>query len=162
MNPDVDPATTDVSKHDKERKLKEQLTKELSATQTKELKHDVLKFIDDWRLTVIQRVGSIVNSKEEASKHLDQAEAPRGTEHAPPDTKVNPESSDPPGRPKHAADEMLRRHFPPVDTPLANLPESKKDTHTALYSSSVTFPRALHSSLTCSTSLYDIILPSLS
>ena len=126
MNPDVDPGTTDVAKHDKERKLKEQLSKELSAPQTKELKQAVLKFIDSWRLTVIQRVGSIVNSKEEASMHLDKAKAPSGTTHAPADTKINPTPSEPPKTSKHAADEALRRHFPPIATPLDGLEESKK------------------------------------
>jgi len=126
MNPEIDPGTTDVAEHDKERKLREQLNKELSASQTRETKQAALKFIDTWRLTVIQRVGSIVNSKEEASKHLDQAKAPRGTEHAPPDSKIDPVSSDVSSPPKHAADEKLRRHFPPVATPLAQLEESKK------------------------------------
>lgn len=126
MNPDVDPATTDVAKHDKQRKLKEQLAKELSSEKTKDLREAALKFIDTWRLTVIQRVGSIVNSAEEASKHLKQAKAPHGTSHQPQDTKIHPDSSELPKTPKHAADETLRRAFPPVATPLADLAESKK------------------------------------
>ena len=126
MNSDVDPATTDVAKHDKERKLREQLNKELGAPQTRELKQAALKFIDTWRLTVVQRVGSIVNSKEEASMHLDQAKAPKGTAHLPPDTKIDPVPSKPPKTSNNAADETLRSHFPPVATPLAELEESKK------------------------------------
>ncbi len=126
MNPDIDPGTIDVAKHDKERKLREQLNKELSDPHTRVMKQAALQFIDTWRLTVIQRVGSIVNSKEEASMHLEQAKAPKGTQHAPPDSKINSVPTDISRTPKHAADETLRRHFPPVATPLAELEESKK------------------------------------
>lgn len=126
MNPDIDPGTTDVAKHDKERKLKEQLTKELGSHQTKELKQEALKFMDAWRLTVIQRVGSIVNSKEDAVEHLHKASVPAGAVHSPPDTKVDSVPSDPTKTPKSAADETLKSHFPPVETPLASLEAKKK------------------------------------
>ena len=126
MNPDIDPGTTDVAKHDKERKLKEQLAKELASQQTRELKQEALKFMDAWRLTVIQRVGSMVNSKEEAAEHLHKASVPEGAVHSPPDTKVDPVPSDPAKAPKSAADETLKSHFPPVETPLASLEDKKK------------------------------------
>lgn len=126
MNPDVDPGSTDVSKHDKERKLKEQLIKELGSQPTKELKQEVMKFIDAWRLTVIQRVGSVVNSKEEAAEQLHQAPAPEGAVHSASDTKIDPAESERPKTPRSTADETLKSRFPPVDTPLANLEDKKK------------------------------------
>ena len=58
--------------------------------------------------------------------HLHQAKAPSGTAHAPQDTKINPVLSEASETPKHATDKTLRRQFPPVATPLAELPESKK------------------------------------
>ncbi|KAG7008160.1 hypothetical protein G7Y79_00007g022850 [Physcia stellaris] len=126
MNPDVDPATSDVAQLDKERKFREQQRKELSNEKTQEMKKESLKFIDQWRLHVIQRVGSIVNSKEEASSHLQQASAPDNTVHSPSDTKINPSPSDPTKSIKSAAEDKLSSLFPPIATPLADMDEPKK------------------------------------
>lgn len=126
MNPDVDPATSDVAQLDKERKFREQQRKELSNQNMQELKKESLKFIDQWRLHVIQRVGSIVNSKEEASSHLQQASAPDSTVHSPSDTKINPSPSDPTKPVKSVAEDKLSSLFPPISTPLAEMDEPKK------------------------------------
>lgn len=126
MNPDVDPATSDVAQHDKERKFREQQRKELSGPKMQELKKESLRFVDQWRLHVIQRVGSIVNSKEEASSQLQQASAPEGTSHSPSDTKIDPSPSDPPKSPTNAAENKLSSLFPPIATPLADMDEPKK------------------------------------
>ena len=126
MNPDVDPATSDVAQLDKERKFKEQQRKELSAQKMQELKKESLRFIDQWRLHVIQRVGSIVNSKEEASSQLQQASAPESAAHSPPDTKIDPTPSNHPELPTSAAEDKLTSLFPPIATPLAHMDEPKK------------------------------------
>ena len=126
MNPDVDPATSDVAQLDKERKFREQQRKELSAQKMQDLKRESLRFIDQWRLQVIQRVGSIVNSKEEASSQLEQASAPEGASHSPSDTKIDPSPSDPPKSPTTAADDKLSSLFPPIATPLADMEQPKK------------------------------------
>ena len=126
MNPNVDPATSDVAESDKERKFIEQQRKELNSQKMQELKKESLKFIDQWRLHVIQRVGSIVNSKEEASSQLEQASAPESAAHSPPDTKINPSPSDTPQSPTSAAQDKLTTLFPPITTPLAEMDEPKK------------------------------------
>ena len=126
MNPDVDPATSDVAQLDKERKFKEQQRKELSAQKMQELKKESLRFIDQWRLHVIQRVGSIVNSKEEASSQLQQASAPESAAHSPPDTKIDPTPSNPLELPTSAAEDKLTSLFSPIATPLADMDEPKK------------------------------------
>ncbi|KAL9004842.1 MAG: hypothetical protein Q9188_002361 [Gyalolechia gomerana] len=114
----TDPATVDVSKLDREKKLKEQRQKELSAPKMRELKEDSLRFIDQWRTNVIERIGSIVNSKEEATSQLHSAPAKTPTNHAHTDTKVDPVSPH-----SEAADTALKDIFPPIDTPLSSLEE---------------------------------------
>lgn len=103
---------------DQEKKLKEQRQKELSAPKMKELKEDALRFIDQWRTNVIERIGSIVNSKEEASSQLHSAPAKVNTSHTTADKKIDPVSAEP-----QAADTALRELFPPIDTPLSSLEE---------------------------------------
>lgn len=126
MNPDVDPATSDVAQLDKDRKFREQQRKELSAQKMQDLKKESLRFVDQWRLHVIQRVGSIVNSAEEASSHLEQASAPANATHSPSDTKIDPSPSHPPKSPKTVAEDQLTSLFPPIATPLADMDEPKK------------------------------------
>ena len=126
MNPDVDPATSDVAQLDKDRKFREQQRKELSVQKMQDLKRESFKFVDQWRLQVIQRVGSIVNSKEEASSHLEHASAPEDATHTPSDTKIDPSPSDSEKSPQSAAEDQLTSLFPPIATPLADMDEPKK------------------------------------
>ncbi|KAL8740523.1 MAG: hypothetical protein Q9190_006793 [Brigantiaea leucoxantha] len=121
MNVHVNPGSADVSKYDQEKKLKIQREKELSAPKMKELKQDTLNFIDDWRSSVIERVGSIVNSEETASSQLNSAEAKETPVHATQDRKIDPESSDAP-----AAESTLTELYPPAPTPLVSLEESTR------------------------------------
>ncbi|KAL8760510.1 MAG: hypothetical protein Q9184_003308 [Pyrenodesmia sp. 2 TL-2023] len=118
LDTQTNPATADVDKLDQEKKLKEQRQKELSAPKMKELKIDALKFIDQWRTNVIERIGSIVNSKEEASSQLDSAPAKSPTSNAPSDKKIDTASPN-----SEAADTTLKELFPPIDTPLSSLEE---------------------------------------
>ncbi|KAL8673095.1 MAG: hypothetical protein Q9168_002478 [Polycauliona sp. 1 TL-2023] len=118
LNKDTDPATADVNKLDEEKKLKEQRQKELAAPKMKELKEEALGFIDQWRSNVIERIGSIVNSKEEASAQLESAPAKAATGNATQDKKVDSIDTEP-----EAADTALKECFPPIDTPLLSLEE---------------------------------------
>ena len=126
MDPNVNPATSDVAQHDKERKFKEQQRKELSAQSMQDMKREALKYIDDWRLQVIQRFGSLINSKEEATSQLQRASAPKSATHSPSDSKINPSPSEIPEVPTDAADDKLASLFPPIRTPLADMEKSKK------------------------------------
>ncbi|KAL8725659.1 MAG: hypothetical protein Q9181_006332 [Wetmoreana brouardii] len=114
-----DPATADVEKLDQEKKLREQRQKELSAPKLKELREEALRFIDQWRTHVIERIGSIVNSKEEASSQLHSAPA-NIPSHAATDKKLDPEPS---AGSEAGADAALKEIFPPIDTPLSSLEE---------------------------------------
>ena len=120
MNANVN---ADVSKYDADRKLKEQREKELSEPAMKELKQSCLKFFDQWRSSVIVRVGEVVNSREEASSQIKSANPPDSTIHAPSDTKVDPT------QPTDSEDDSawdLSKFYPPIDTPLASLDEKTK------------------------------------
>ncbi|KAL8655734.1 MAG: hypothetical protein Q9210_000715 [Variospora velana] len=118
MNANTDPASADVNALDQEKKLKEQRQKELSAPKMKELKGDALRFIDQWRTDVIERIGSIVNSKEEASSQLHSAPAKTPRSHAATDKRIDAGSPD-----SDAADTALKELFPPIDNPLSSLEE---------------------------------------
>ena len=119
MNTNVN---ADVSKYDADRKLKEQREKELSAPAMKELRQSSLKFFDQWRTSVIVRVGEVVNSKEEASSQAKSADPPDSTIHAPSDTKVDPT------QPTNSDDtaEDLSKFYPPIETPLTSLNEKSR------------------------------------
>ena len=123
LNANIDPGTADVSKFDADRKLKEQREKELSAPAMKELKQASLKFFDRWRTSMIIRVGEVVNSKEEASSHMETANPPDSTIHAPSDTKVDPSHAT---KSDQSAEEALYKFYPPIDTPLASLDKKTK------------------------------------
>lgn len=120
MNPNVDPATVDVEHFDRERKLKEQREKELSAPKMKELKTAAIQFLDDWRDGVLQRVGEVVNSKETAEHQKGQAKGVHSV-HEPKDKKIDPNA--PGGEDVSSA---LHELYPPISTPLASLEEEKK------------------------------------
>ncbi|KAL9638518.1 MAG: hypothetical protein Q9164_001503 [Protoblastenia rupestris] len=123
MNQSVDPATADIEKIEAERKLREQRQKELSAPQMKELKESSLKFFDDWRGKVIERVGEVVNSKEKARTDMKKADPPESKTHAPEDSKVDAgktDESDPSTEPS------VDKFYPPIETPLSSLSEKSK------------------------------------
>ena len=127
-NPNLDIATTDVEQYDRERKLKEQREKELSAPKMLELKAASLRFFDEWREGVLQRIGEVVNSKETASSHLMDASAAQdpAKPRQPADKKIDAQFKS-----SEAADEALSGTslydlYPPVSTPLASLEESHR------------------------------------
>lgn len=121
MNANVDPASVDVSKFDQEKKLKTQREKELSAPKMKELKEDTLNFIDDWRTSVIERVGSIVNSEESASMQMRSAKVEKTATHAAQGKRIDPVSPEGP-----STDSTLTELYRPIPTPLASLEESSR------------------------------------
>lgn len=98
-NPNVED-TTDEKETEEEinaRKLREQREKELSAPKMLELKEDSLKFFDNWRESVISRVGTAVNnSKEVVEEQKDKASVEATKKEPPSDTKVISKSILPP------------------------------------------------------------------
>ena len=128
MNPNLDTSNVDVDQYEHERKLKEQREKDLSAPKMQELKAASLRFFDEWREGVIQRVGEVVNSKETASSHLMEAAATTNpkTQHHPPDKKINPGASTSKIEDEKRNAATLRDLYPPISSPLATLEEDKR------------------------------------
>lgn len=120
LNANIDPGKVDVTQYDQERKLMEQRKKELAAPRIKELKSASLNFLDEWRSSVIKRIGSAVNSKEEASSQMKSAPAIDETVNVPTETKINPESS---SLEDEALASTFTKLYPPISTPLATLDE---------------------------------------
>ncbi|MCJ1392477.1 hypothetical protein MMC18_005344 [Xylographa bjoerkii] len=127
-NPNLDIATTDVEQYDRERKLKEQREKELSSPKMLELKASSLRFFDEWREGVLQRIGEVVNSKETASSHLMDASAAHAQAkiHQPANKKIDPQANSPQDPDAASTGTTLYNLYPPVSTPLASLEESHR------------------------------------
>ncbi|KAL9104777.1 MAG: hypothetical protein Q9163_000327 [Psora crenata] len=123
LNKDVDPATADIPKIEAEKKLRERSEKELSAPRMKELKQSSLKFFDDWRGQVIERVGEVVNSKEQARTDMKKANPREVKTHAPEDIKVDAGKDD---GGESSPDVSIEKFYPPIHTPLSSLPEESK------------------------------------
>ena len=145
-NPNLDVATRDVEQYDRERKLKEQREKELSSSKMLELKAASLRFFDEWREGVLQRIGEVVNSKETASSHLMDASAAQAQAkpHLPADKKIDDQTTE---VSDVSVGTTLGDLYPPVSTPLATL----EDSHRILI---------LHSMLLLLLSLEHYIAPS--
>jgi len=100
-----------------EEERREALVQELSSPQTQELKKATLKYLDDWRARVLERVGEAVNQKEEA--HEQRVDAQPQAPVAP--TKRLEKTSN-----NEAAIAALRKLYPPQATTLTLLGEAKR------------------------------------
>ncbi|MCJ1238572.1 hypothetical protein MMC14_006562 [Varicellaria rhodocarpa] len=127
-NPNIDPSTVDVNQWERERKVRDQRQKELSAPKMQELKVAALQFFDEWREGVIQRIGEVVNSKETASSHMMEAAGsidPRKLPR-PHDKKIDPAASSSKASDDDTATSTLHDLYPPISSPLATLEEEKR------------------------------------
>ena len=118
----IDPGSVDVDQLDREQKRRAEQEKELSAPKMKELKAASLEFFDSWRMKVMERVGTVVNSKETAHSQIKTIPAPRHTQYTP-DKKINPET---PGSRGVNPDSVLTTRYPPIETQLSALEEPTK------------------------------------
>lgn len=123
LNTNIDLGKVDVTQYDQERKLMEQREKELATPRMQKLKPASLKFLDEWRSSVMERVGSILNSKEEASSQMKSAPALKETPNSSLETKINPESSSPD---EDTIGATFSKLYPPISTPLATLDDSTR------------------------------------
>lgn len=117
------PPLVDQAKLHKELAQREQ---ELSETKMKELKEAALLHFDDWRSSVIQRVGEVVNSRETADQHKRQAKpAKEPGNNTEPSAKAAMKFPD---LPKY--DETVQQSavalYPPIQNTLTDLSEEKK------------------------------------
>ena len=126
-NIDYDPGTVDVSQYDKESKAREEREKELATPKVKELKKNALKWFDDWREVVIQRVGEAVNSKETTSKQKEKTSTQGSKTTTTPITEGRPvQKIDTGAKQGEYRPPKLEQLFPRVQTPLTKLPMQKR------------------------------------
>ncbi len=119
MSADIDPGTADVAALDRERKLKEQYAKELSAPKMTNLKRDALNAFDEWRQNVIERVGQVVNSERTAKGQLNKdAKAGKAQPQAPDQNRLESVVQKPPNQDIKLKFKDL---YPPTKTPLTKL-----------------------------------------
>ncbi|RYP13376.1 hypothetical protein DL767_010734 [Monosporascus sp. MG133] len=99
----------------------EKREKEVAEEKMVALKNAALNFFDDWRDSVILRVGEVVNSYKTAE---DQAQKSR------PSTAQTHDGSSREGvetsQHDREIDEALMKHYPPLDTALRELPKEKR------------------------------------
>ena len=112
---------------DKENEKKQaeasQREKELSEAKMQELKKAALAHWEDWRVSVIQRVGEVLNSHEEEEARQKHDEAVKTEEKIPASPPMKFES--PPKYDKTVNDSMTSL-YPPIDNSLRKLPEEKR------------------------------------
>ncbi|KAI1277665.1 hypothetical protein F5Y07DRAFT_82170 [Xylaria sp. FL0933] len=93
---------------------------ELNET-TAELKNAALSFFDDWRDSVILRVGEAVNSRKQAQEQSQHSKPETSTSHSKP-SSVGLETDENDAK----VDEVLRNIYTPVKTPLRTLDQTKR------------------------------------
>ena len=126
MNSDVDPAKADVSDFDNAQRQKASWEKELASPDVQMLKKQALEFIDQWRLKVIQRIGSVVNSRERAETQLASEEAPKSSGQTSISRKINADTAEDPEKSVPPDEDLLSTNFPPVPTPLVAMERDKR------------------------------------
>ena len=122
LNPDIDPGKVDVAEQDKLKKEMEQREKELSGKKFQELKDAALKHFDDWFNTVMQRMGEVLNSRDEPPQEKKETEQEQNDLEpiAPPMRFLEPSGYDP------GVDKALNEIYPAKKTILSKFPEDKK------------------------------------
>ena len=109
---------------EKERKDREKRRAEIGSSETQDMKSAALSHFDQWRDSVIQRVGEVVNSREEALQHkATHADAAKQT--SPPAAQPAVALPDAP-RLDSGADRTMQTVYPPVQNPLRALPDAKR------------------------------------
>ncbi|KAB8294902.1 hypothetical protein EYC80_006860 [Monilinia laxa] len=122
-NPNTDGSdlNEEPGEEEKVRKSREKREKELSAPKMVELKHDTLKFFQEWQETVISRIGAVVNNPKEVTEQQKKKASAKSTPDAPPQTKVVRKTTNVVG-----ADAVLIELYPPTSTGLYSLSEEKR------------------------------------
>ncbi|KAL1305149.1 hypothetical protein AAFC00_002073 [Neodothiora populina] len=106
-------------KEEKDRAQREkeqaQREKELSAPKMKELRDAALHEFDDWRESVLSRIGEVVNSRDTAKAQQKQAKATT--------PKLPPRHLSEPPKYDQGVAKAIKELYPPVETPLNRLDE---------------------------------------
>ncbi|KZF19867.1 DUF726-domain-containing protein [Xylona heveae TC161] len=104
----------------KRQEQQEQQARELAKPEVQELKIAALEAFDEWRDSVLRRVGEVVNSPQQAQQQKHEAK-PGHVDESTGQTKEVRENA-----PTETVSAALLELFPPISTPLANLPEETR------------------------------------
>lgn len=107
-------AEAEQKRQEKERKALESRTKDLAKPENVELKEASLKYFDDWRDKVLQRIGEAVNQREDdesTTQYKQTTSRPSSREQPPADAD---------------GQEHLQHIFPPLETPLRGLSDARR------------------------------------
>ncbi|KAH0155550.1 DUF726-domain-containing protein, partial [Aureobasidium melanogenum] len=121
---DAAAATTEKTEEEKKRaeekaqKEQAEREKELSGPKMQELQKAALHHFDDWRDSVLLRIGEVVNQREEAVSQKKEAHAQT--------SRMPPKKAPEPSKYDEGVSKALRELCPPTETPLAELEEEHR------------------------------------
>ncbi|KAK6002421.1 hypothetical protein QM012_002059 [Aureobasidium pullulans] len=92
--------------------------KELSGPKMQELQKAALQHFDDWRDSVLLRIGEVVNQREEAVSQKKEAHAQT--------SRISPKKVPEPSRYDEGVSKALKELCPPTETPLVKLEEEHR------------------------------------
>ncbi|KAF2762312.1 DUF726-domain-containing protein [Pseudovirgaria hyperparasitica] len=119
QNINVGPAILEVEVTNKECQDPDRREKGFSTPRMQELQADALQYFDDWRDSVVTRLGSTINAKETAQKQaheLSCSDSPNQHERLIQDEV----------QPGDAAEAAMKKLYPVVDTPLTQMAKEKR------------------------------------
>ncbi|KAG9964380.1 DUF726-domain-containing protein, partial [Aureobasidium melanogenum] len=117
-------ATTEKTEEEKKRaeekaqKEQAEREKELSGPKMQELQKAALQHFDDWRDSVLLRIGEVVNQREEAVSQKKEAHAQT--------SRVPPKKAPEPSKYDEGVSKALKELCPPTETPLVELEEEHR------------------------------------
>lgn len=121
---DAAAATTEKTEEEKKRaeekaqKEQAEREKELSGPKMQELQKAALQHFDDWRDSVLLRIGEVVNQREEAVSQKKEAHAQT--------SRMPPKKAPEPSKYDEGVSKALRELCPPTETPLTELEEEHR------------------------------------
>lgn len=129
VNADTTPDEQQVKDKEAEKRQAEtaQRENELSAAKIQELKKAALAHWEDWRVSVIQRVGEVLNSHEEEEARVKHdEEAAKKEQNHEKAASSPPMKFDSPPRYDKTVNDAMRSLYPPIENSLRELPEAKR------------------------------------
>jgi hypothetical protein len=129
LNAPSDLDNVDVANDDKikkEREAREQAAKqELAQPEVQELKKQMLQFFDEWRGSVVSRVGEVVNSREEAKEQTKQV-ADQEVQQTVAKSEIGPTNITSLDSKDNDEEKAFKELYPSVENQLSQLEEGKR------------------------------------
>ncbi|KFY93931.1 hypothetical protein V500_03472 [Pseudogymnoascus sp. VKM F-4518 (FW-2643)] len=124
-NPNADQNQASSEEQEKAQALREKREKEISGPKLQELKKLALKHFQKWEMSVLGRVGDVLNTQQAAESKREEAESFVPAAPGPP-SKENVHTEEPDEEDNDRADAALIHLYPPVSTSLLSLTKKKR------------------------------------